>query len=186
MNHKLETPRISQNKSISCLSPTYTGPRYRRESKSPPWNYRISPVFVQQISANVSCSGIYFYIYCANYCSVFVPGRAVLVQKLNNNSTGEATGSPGSPGVTRSGLTGYFFYQKNPRCGPVPVPPSRETTVWSSARLLFVTLKEHRGLRNGSEIGGSRKHQKIKKSKVFEVLTYVRFTHRYRLPSVLT
>ncbi len=28
--------------------------------------------------------GIYFYIYCANYCSVFVPG--FLVQKLNNNS----------------------------------------------------------------------------------------------------
>ncbi len=51
----------------------------------------------------MSCSGIYFYIYCANYCSVFVPGRlvrykhkptfsvfvlhrTVLVQKLNNNS----------------------------------------------------------------------------------------------------
>jgi hypothetical protein len=28
---------------------------------------------VQQISANMSCSGIYLYIYCAHYCSVFVP-----------------------------------------------------------------------------------------------------------------
>jgi hypothetical protein len=35
---------------------------------------------VQQISANVSSSGIYFYIYCANYCSVFVPGRSRVVQ----------------------------------------------------------------------------------------------------------
>jgi hypothetical protein len=25
-------------------------------------------------------SGIYFYIYCANYCSVFVPGRSRPVQ----------------------------------------------------------------------------------------------------------
>ena len=99
------------------------------------WIYRISPVFVHQISANVSCSWIYFYIYCANYCSVFVPARAVLVQKLNNNSTGEVTGSTGSPGVTRSGLTGYFFYQKNPRCGPVPVPPPLgKPPVWSGVR----------------------------------------------------
>ena len=54
-------------------------------------------ITVQQISANVSSSGIYFYIYCANYCSVFVPrlhvycsvfvpGRSRVVQKLNNNS----------------------------------------------------------------------------------------------------
>jgi hypothetical protein len=68
---------------------------------------------IQQISANVSSSGIYFYIYGPNYCSVFVPGRVfvpnycsvfvpgrdiycanycsvfvpgILVQKLNNNS----------------------------------------------------------------------------------------------------
>jgi hypothetical protein len=31
---------------------------------------------IQQISGNVSSSGIYFYIYCENYCSVFVPGRS--------------------------------------------------------------------------------------------------------------
>ncbi len=37
--------------------------------------------------------------------------------------------------VTRSGLTGYFFDQKNPRCGPVPVLPTlRKPPVWSGVR----------------------------------------------------
>jgi hypothetical protein len=57
------------------------------------------PLKIQQISANVSCSGIYFYIYCANYCSVFVPARAVLVQKLNNNSHNKCNSK--SPKTTR-------------------------------------------------------------------------------------
>jgi hypothetical protein len=37
---------------------------------------------VHQISVNESSSGIYFYIYCVNCCSVFVPGRSRVVQKL--------------------------------------------------------------------------------------------------------
>jgi hypothetical protein len=41
---------------------------------------------LHQISANVSSTGIYFYNWCENYCSVFVPGRSRVVQKLNNNS----------------------------------------------------------------------------------------------------
>ncbi len=32
--------------------------------------------YIHQIESNVSSSGIYFYIYCANYCSLFVPGRS--------------------------------------------------------------------------------------------------------------
>jgi hypothetical protein len=44
------------------------------------------PSAVQQIATNVSSSGIYFYIYGANYGSVFVPHVIVLVQKLNHNS----------------------------------------------------------------------------------------------------
>jgi hypothetical protein len=67
-------------------------------------------------STNVSPSWIYFYIYCVNYCSVFVPGRygavqklkkwvcvctvrAVLVQKLNNNSHSKCKSK--SPSTTR-------------------------------------------------------------------------------------
>jgi hypothetical protein len=38
------------------------------------------PVYLHQISTNVSSSGIYFYIYGENYCLVFVPGRSRTVQ----------------------------------------------------------------------------------------------------------
>ncbi len=64
---------------------------------SPP-SHRTREIQIQQISGNVSSFGIYFHIYCENYCSEFVPDFYIylrninqvfvpdLVQKLNNNS----------------------------------------------------------------------------------------------------
>ena len=44
---------------------------------------RLHYVFVQQISANVSYSGIYFYIYCANYCSTSWYKNCTIIRTIN-------------------------------------------------------------------------------------------------------